>query len=1134
MASGLSKLKSSLKDNTSDIKKDIKALKGAFITKKGKNFATIIKDAAKPLGTMAKDFKSMAKSVPPISKGVKNIAKYIQSLSKGGKKGGAIAKVAKDFDTLQKHLYKDRGSIKKSLSSISSALSGKKGFVHYVNSANSSIKKLKGTFSSLASNTKSFASNLKTAASAIKTLASKKSSLDNLSSSIKGLYKAVNNYKFGSKIKSQAKTAASALSGKSSFASKFKSAAKSVKGTEASVAHTFKTLKSSVVSSFKSMWSQVKSNTNNNLKDIVSGINDAVDDINDAIDSMDHAGKHHKTHHAHSVHLANGTGPISKATLGILNDGTDAPEIQNREGLLHPNGMLEFLAGVNVPRLLLPGDQVIKSSDMSKLLGIRHFAGGTANIPAVSGSKLNRIIQIAQSMLKSVRSISSKISKLSKSSNDSTVHDASYSSSSSSSSKKRSGKSTKSMVPFSRLGFFGNLKNVVRGIIKSGSGEQVYLSQSTRRSLGYKNAKGSATVKASKSLLNRITKFYEKRKRENAKILAEQRKQRANARKREEKKQRLLKREMDIVDAKYNARRKEAVLKKEEAAAKRKARAAKKKTTRKKVTKSATASSTSSKDTSANVSVSVSGASAIDSLLKKIKGNHKLKIKASLSGGKSVKSMVSSILGKVNSSRSKRTMLIRIKHSGVHDTKTVLSQILKKVNSSRSKRTILIHVKHDGVHDTKKLLKEVIHEVAKLKKGKKNELTVHVKHDGVHDTKKALESVASTGKKMWKELESSARSGISKLKSQFRSFSSYYKKGWSSLGSGIRGTMKHAWSEMKSDAKKGLNKVIDVLNSAIGKINGVVKSFGGKKVASKARHLATGTGYLGSGQRRAITKPTLAILNDGHDSPETQNKEVVWTPWNNRFDVVPGQNTKAMLLPGQEVFNATESKELGFTHFATGTGALKQLYELAKKNWTHPIKTAENMFGDIKGLIGAINSLAHGMKDRGEGQVKDWWSQLWKMVEAKVNDGDIDATGLLKAVEKYGKGHKYVWGAAGPDEFDCSGLVMYALEHAYGIKYPHYSGAQYAQTDHISKSQAKMGDLVFWGKGGSEHVGVYAGGNRYFSAESPEQGIHMNTLDSVVGYGKPLFGRVRGLNQDKDSEPKVKTNNRLQKMIRIR
>ena len=888
-----------------------------------------------------------------------------------------------------------------------------------------------------------------------------------------------------------------------------------------------------------------------NFKNAFSGIGDWVSDrVQDIQDAWSGASKHVKNFFTKG-HFANGTGPITKMTLGILNDGSDAPEIQNREGLLHPNGMLEFLKGANVPRLLFPGDQVIKSSDMSRLLGIRHFANGTVknSIAAIDDRLLHNIYRVAQSLLKSVKSISSKVSKLGSSSKSTKLHDATYrpssSGSSRSSSKKSSSKKTKSMTPFTPLGFYGNLKNVVQGIIKTGSNERVYLSQSTRRELGYKNAKGSTYAKATSGLIKRITSLYERRKRENEKIEAENKRKREESRKREQKKQELLKKKLDRENAKYNRNRKEAVLRAEERKARsRRHRSSSRLTERRTSTGGYTSTARRARTTStrrrtssarANVAVSVSGTKALDALLKKIKGNHKFKVAVSQSGAKSVRKTLSSILGKVNSSRSKRTMLIRIKQNGATGTIKYLNSVLKKVNSKRSKRTLKIHVTHDGVSETKKLLDEVIDKVKDLKKKDKNVLTIHVKHDGIHDTKKALDSVASTGKKMWTELESSAKKGVSALKHEFSSFSTSYKHGWSNLQSGIHKSFGHFWSNMRQAAGRGVNKVIDVLNAAIGQIDTVIRNFGGSKTAvAKAHkvHYASGTGYF-SNQRRAITKPTLAILNDGNDSPETQNKETIWDKSNNTFGVVQGRNVPMLLGPQHEVFNASESKALGFTHFATGTGALKQLYELAKKYWTHPVKTGQAMFDSINGLTGAINSLAQGMRNKSESQGVDWWSQLWKMVEGKVNDGDVDAKGLLKAVEKYGEGKPYVWGSDGPSQFDCSGLVMYALKHQYGIDFPHYSGAQYGMTEHIPKSEAKMGDLVFWGKGGSEHVGVYAGGNRYFSAQSESQGIHMNTLDSVVGKGKPLFGRIKGLSQKDDSnEPKVKTNNQIQKLIK--
>jgi cell wall-associated NlpC family hydrolase len=70
-------------------------------------------------------------------------------------------------------------------------------------------------------------------------------------------------------------------------------------------------------------------------------------------------------------------------------------------------------------------------------------------------------------------------------------------------------------------------------------------------------------------------------------------------------------------------------------------------------------------------------------------------------------------------------------------------------------------------------------------------------------------------------------------------------------------------------------------------------------------------------------------------------------------------------------------------------------------------------------------------------------------------------------------GDPYVWGAAGPDAFDCSGLVMWAYAQA-GVSLPHYSGAQYDDTIHIPMSDLEPGDLVFPADPG-EHVAIYIG-----------------------------------------------------------
>ena len=53
---------------------------------------------------------------------------------------------------------------------------------------------------------------------------------------------------------------------------------------------------------------------------------------------------------------------------------------------------------------------------------------------------------------------------------------------------------------------------------------------------------------------------------------------------------------------------------------------------------------------------------------------------------------------------------------------------------------------------------------------------------------------------------------------------------------------------------------------------------------------------------------------------------------------------------------------------------------------------------------------------------------------------------------------------------------------AAGVRLPHYSGAQYAMLRHVSLSAMIPGDLIFWGPGGSEHVGIYIGGGLMIAA----------------------------------------------------
>jgi peptidoglycan DL-endopeptidase CwlO len=89
-------------------------------------------------------------------------------------------------------------------------------------------------------------------------------------------------------------------------------------------------------------------------------------------------------------------------------------------------------------------------------------------------------------------------------------------------------------------------------------------------------------------------------------------------------------------------------------------------------------------------------------------------------------------------------------------------------------------------------------------------------------------------------------------------------------------------------------------------------------------------------------------------------------------------------------------------------------------------------------------------------------------------------------------GDMYAWGGAGPDEFDCSGLVMWAYAHV-GISLMHYTGDQWLEGEHISRSQLEPGDLVFFFADIS-HVGMYIGNGMMVDAPTFGQPVQVQPV----------------------------------------
>jgi len=108
----------------------------------------------------------------------------------------------------------------------------------------------------------------------------------------------------------------------------------------------------------------------------------------------------------------------------------------------------------------------------------------------------------------------------------------------------------------------------------------------------------------------------------------------------------------------------------------------------------------------------------------------------------------------------------------------------------------------------------------------------------------------------------------------------------------------------------------------------------------------------------------------------------------------------------------------------------------------------------------------------------------------------------------------YIWGAEGPDAFDCSGLV-YAAYRSAGLNWPNWdrlnSSLYFSYTKHVPISQLLPGDLLFYSYKGTvntiHHITIYAGNGMMWEANSKGKGLLYSNIYSIKGL-MPYGGRV--------------------------
>lgn len=205
-------------------------------------------------------------------------------------------------------------------------------------------------------------------------------------------------------------------------------------------------------------------------------------------------------------------------------------------------------------------------------------------------------------------------------------------------------------------------------------------------------------------------------------------------------------------------------------------------------------------------------------------------------------------------------------------------------------------------------------------------------------------------------------------------------------------------------------------------------------------------------------------------------------------------------------------------------------------NLTKSAYLTKNTQGGLYNMSGAANNL----KIQSRGTLRQYGNTTWFVTQQRqirlannttanyyfVTSANTRVRGWVKTgslkkstrsftnlynVAKSKLGHRYVYGAVGPNTFDCSGYTKYVFQQAAQKTLPRVAQAQYRQYPKISKQRAQKGDLVFFGSGtGSiSHVGIYVGGGKMIDAQ--DNGVKNEKVYvpwwHAVGYSRPVnFG----------------------------
>lgn len=166
-------------------------------------------------------------------------------------------------------------------------------------------------------------------------------------------------------------------------------------------------------------------------------------------------------------------------------------------------------------------------------------------------------------------------------------------------------------------------------------------------------------------------------------------------------------------------------------------------------------------------------------------------------------------------------------------------------------------------------------------------------------------------------------------------------------------------------------------------------------------------------------------------------------------------------------------------------GAVSQLKAVKDNQLTMegPKKKADSLINEANERINYLEAERIAQEEAFKNQKPDYWFEK--------GEGEVTGQDIVNYAYNF-LGRPYVWGAVGPDTFDCSGFTSYVYRHCAGIEITRTTYTQINVGVPVSYNNMQPGDLVFTYN--NEHVGIYVGSGMYINATYPGSTIRVTPV----------------------------------------